>query len=503
MNIREYEDRVRGCWLGKNIGGTLGAPIEGRRGVFDVKYYTHDLTKGPLPNDDLDLQLVWLNAAEKYGRNVNSEILGEYWLSYVSADWSEYGAGKNNLAMGILPPLSGLYNNHNKDSCGCFIRSEIWACLAPGHPDIAVEYAYEDAIVDHADEGMYAEIFCAAVESAAFCESDIQLLTDIGLSYIPEDCGVARAVNTAIKCYKSGESWKTARKKVLQTVPGSFGMYFGYEDREQEADVPVGKLGYDAPSNIGLMMIGWLYGEGDFSKSLCIAANCGEDADCTAATLGSIFGIIMGSKGIPEKWVAPLGDEIITGSIDKTSAAVWIPDTISNLTERVCNLMPVFLLYYCDVLSENGMEIRMESGKRLMAQNKKTGVYDSVSFRDKLRNREYSVKRDGVIFNALLKYNDGMHIKPGREKKFSLTIINNIHCQQWLTAKWHVPEGWEVSPCVETAVCIDQEHGGTAVNHSEFTVTPYTITRGRNDLILELSSNGRVSKMFIPVTLFA
>ena len=153
LNFKTYRDKVQACWLGKNVGGTLGAPFECIRGVYDLEYYTHDLSQGVLPNDDLDLQLVWLNAAEQYGKKVNAEVLGEHWLSYITADISEYGTGKNNMAFGICPPLSGWYHNHNKDSCGAFIRSEIWACLAPGHPEIAVKYAREDAIVDHADEG--------------------------------------------------------------------------------------------------------------------------------------------------------------------------------------------------------------------------------------------------------------------------------------------------------------------------------------------------------------
>jgi len=168
MNFKDYKDRVRACWLGKNIGGSLGTPFECHRGVFDVDYYTYDYSKGALPNDDLDLQLVWLNAAEKYGKMLNSEILGEYWISYIVADVSEYGMGKNNMSMGILPPVSGWYNNPFRNSCGCFIRSEIWACLAPGHPEIAVKYAYEDGICDHSDEGLYAEIFCAALQSGIF-----------------------------------------------------------------------------------------------------------------------------------------------------------------------------------------------------------------------------------------------------------------------------------------------------------------------------------------------
>ena len=38
LNFDNYLDKMRGCWNGKNIGGTLGAPFEGMRGVFDVRY---------------------------------------------------------------------------------------------------------------------------------------------------------------------------------------------------------------------------------------------------------------------------------------------------------------------------------------------------------------------------------------------------------------------------------------------------------------------------------
>lgn len=69
-------------------------------------------------------------------------------------------------------------------------RDKVRACLAPGHPEIAVEYARQDAICDHAHEGMYAEIFCAALQSAAFVESDREKLMEAALSYIPEDCAI-------------------------------------------------------------------------------------------------------------------------------------------------------------------------------------------------------------------------------------------------------------------------------------------------------------------------
>ncbi len=54
-----------------------------RRGVFDVSFYTQDLSGGAPPNDDLDIQLVWLNAAERYGRALTPGILAEYWTSWI------------------------------------------------------------------------------------------------------------------------------------------------------------------------------------------------------------------------------------------------------------------------------------------------------------------------------------------------------------------------------------------------------------------------------------
>ena len=72
----------------------------------------------------------------------------------------------------------------------------------------------------------------------------------------------------------------------------------------------MGETGYDAPSNIGIVAIGLLWGEGDFTRSLCTAANCGEDTDCTAGTIGALLGIICGCDGIEKKWTDPIGDTI-------------------------------------------------------------------------------------------------------------------------------------------------------------------------------------------------
>ena len=85
------KDKVYACWIGKNIGGTLGGPYEGKRQVNDVKGFVTEAGE-PLPNDDLDLQLVWLRAMRHLGpQGLNERSLGEYWMEYISPYWNEYG----------------------------------------------------------------------------------------------------------------------------------------------------------------------------------------------------------------------------------------------------------------------------------------------------------------------------------------------------------------------------------------------------------------------------
>ena len=506
LTLAEYRKKVLGCWMGKNIGGTLGGPFEGHQGMVDIDFYTHDITGDPLPNDDLDLQLVWLHGLEKYGKQLNASILGELWHNYITADWVEYGAGKNNMRMGIAPPLSGHTNNVFRDSNGAWIRSEIWACIAPGNPEIAVRYAYEDAIVDHSHEGMYAEVFCAAMQSAAFAENDLEKLIHIGLSYIPADCGVAKGVKIALESYIMGDTWQEARMKVLTAVPGSF----LYTDRAHDGfvkDVPVGPTGWDAPGNIGIVVIGLLFGKGDLGESICIATRCGEDTDCTAGTVGSIFGIIHGIDAIPEKWIAPIGRNIVTLCLNKTDWTCWYPQTVDELTERVLKVAPQILgSHICDyVNATNGYDVNMKEGQDLFCRPVRQRQNDNWywhDFADLLKQSPFAVRQDFVIFNTVLDYGDGAYIREGEAKTFKLRIENNLRRQQWLNAKWHLPTGFTVAQGAHTSVCMEAYHAGNiGWIELEFTVTGTELNAPRYDLLVEISSNGRHTKGIIPIVL--
>ena len=108
LNKETLRDKIYACWIGKNIGGTMGTPYEGTRELLDIQGFS--TPEGVvLPNDDLDLQLAWLLAMEEHGPyQLNAQILGEYWLAYVVPHWNEYGIGKGNMKAGLLPPLAGI-----------------------------------------------------------------------------------------------------------------------------------------------------------------------------------------------------------------------------------------------------------------------------------------------------------------------------------------------------------------------------------------------------------
>ena len=501
MNFSTYKDCVRACWLGKNIGGTLGAPLEGHRGVFDLNFYIHDIKTGVIPNDDLDLQLVWLLAAEKHGRDVNAEILGEYWLTYIPCDWSEYGAGRNNLRRGHLPPVTGVLCNPYAESNGAFIRSEIWACLCPGDPASAVKYAFEDAIVDHTGEGVYGELFCAAIESAAFAEQDIPTLIKIRLSFIPDDCKLKQCIDLVYECYENGMDWRDARKKLLQFAPSPFGLRYVYDnnlpDKNPEPDIPMGEVGHDCATNVAISVIGLLWGENDFTKSLCIAANCGEDTDCTAGFIGALMGILRGTDGIEKKWTDPIGDQIKTCTVDLTRGGIC--SSVTELTERVTRLAPIFCLGRVSYPADTEPEITMPNTDTFF-QPIKTGLFEYIDKRTFLQTSPLFVHKSCALFDAYL-YFDTPDITVGEDKQMRLTILNAQEQQHWIRLKWHLPEGVTISTGMQSDFYADQYTGKTKCSTMVFSIRADEMRDGVCELLLELCVFGHPSRVYLPLAL--
>jgi ADP-ribosylglycohydrolase len=493
LNRDSYRKQVLGCWMGKNIGGTLGAPFEWRRQVNNVSFYTQDLKGEPLPNDDLDIQLLWLIALEERGPAIDAKTLGEYWLLYVGPHWAEYGIAKINMRSGLLPPLSGAYNNPFKDSCGAFIRSEIWACIAPGLPQVAARYAFEDAILDHGNgEGTYAAVFTAALESAAFVEKDLSRLIDIALSYIPADCGVAGAVKKAVECYRGGKTWRETRDEVLRQYRGStfFGDINFTSPDDRAKGFAEGKLGWDAPSNIGLLILGLLYGEGDFEKSLCITVNCGEDTDCTGATAGSIFGILHGIDAIPKRWIEPIGRGIKTLCLNLGDLG-GVPGTVDVLTDRTERMARRVLLHH-------SLPVEIALKPTDLSDLKPESLLAGPSAAALSANLAGPTFRFD-FFDVCVDCGDEPTIRDGAPKEIRLRINNTYKIQANLNIRWLAPESWRVSPS-RIGQCFSWRVDSNPIV-AAFILQIDRIESQVMRLAVEITIDGRPGVMLVPVVL--
>jgi ADP-ribosylglycohydrolase len=413
LNAAEFRDRVYACWMGKNIGGTLGMPFEGKREPHDITFYTNLKPGEPAPNDDLDLQLLWLKAMEEHGGRVDARILGDYWLKFVPVNWNEYGIGKKNMRRGFLPPLSGQFQNEKwRPSNGAWIRSEIWACLAPGVPALAARMAREDACVDHgADEGTLAEIFMASLESAAFVEPNRDRLIDIGLGMVPRECGLARAVRAARAAYQAGKDWKAAREEVIRASEDT-----GW---------------FQAPRNVAFTILGWLYGQDDFGKSLCTAVNCGDDTDCTGATLGSIWGILHGTSGIPGRWSEPIGTKIVTVAVKGFET----PKDIGELRDRTVAMTR-------RVLAANHAPVAIVEGPSDLRRAGKLRLVDRKEAARLARLSPYRIVWNEEDVQVTVDYVSEPVIRAGTARPLKITVKNLGPKRPFVVALNGLPAGW-------------------------------------------------------------
>jgi len=316
MNRDVYFDKMMGCWLGKNIGGTIGAPVEGNRNPAPLPLKFPDKNE---PNDDLDLQLVWLDILNRKGVDIDARDFADGWLNHIVYPFDEYGICVANLKRGLLPPQTGYYNNYFKDCMGSPIRSEIWGCLCPDDPAAAAWYALQDAQLDHYDEGVYGEIFFAAAESIAFGEDDIVKIIRQACEYLPPVSKVREAVLLTLERYQAGGSLAVLREELIR--------------RYADANFS------HAVINIAFTIAGMLYAEMDFLKSMVMAVELGFDTDCTGATSGAIVGIIRGFKAIQKQYQLKFDEKVMVGW---GAQDIQAPATITEMTEQILKLNDQF-----------------------------------------------------------------------------------------------------------------------------------------------------------------
>ncbi len=385
----DYLDRVFGCWLGKCIGGTIGAPYEGMKQLLELEY-DPALLASMLPNDDLDLQVLWLHVLEQKGVHFTSDDLAEAFNDLCPYAPGEYAVFKKNWQRGIRPPYSGAFNNpYYIEGMGCPIRSEIWACIAPGDPDLAAACAAKDGVMDHAGNSVYAEQFLAAVEALAFVEPDLDVCYDKALSYVPDDARIGRLIQDTRRWCAEASDWHTVREKVLRG--------YGHPDCT------------NLFQNIGFTLLALHYGGGDLIDTTMIALNCGFDTDCTCATAGSVLGILQGAKALQTRHGIVDQGYRLDVKITRRS------DRLLDLAEDVCRMGVVFAGL------NRGAEI--------------AGAPDVAEIPPP--------DRGPVLICA--EYPDGPAIGLGDSRRVTLVLENVAGCELRGAATVHAPAGWSLS----------------------------------------------------------
>lgn len=289
----QYLDKVLGGFIGKSMGGAIGARFEGCKEWIEISPDEMFPDKMP-PNDDLDLQVLWLKVLEEKGAALTSDDLAAAWLEGCWYPFNEYGMFRRNWRLGLHPPMSGRFGNRFWETgMGCPIRAEVWGYVFPGAPDLAAAYAEMDGTLDHTEQSVGAEKMFAAMAAMAFFVPDVKRLASMFIHYLPEGTPVERLTRAAFEAYDEGLSLRDARDRLMAL-----------------AGVPEA---CDAQINVPFTFLGLLYGEGDLQETMLSALRCGYDTDCTLATSAALIGQILGAARIPEALKAPVGDELVMG----------------------------------------------------------------------------------------------------------------------------------------------------------------------------------------------
>ena len=293
LSYERYLDKVLGGWIGKCIGGTIGARFEGNKDWIEISSEEMFPDTVP-PNDDLDLQILWLKVLEEKGAALTSDDLAAAWLEGCWYPFNEYGIFRKNYRLGIHPPESGRFGNQFWETgMGCPIRAEIWGYAFPAAPDLAAEYARRDGVLDHTEESVGAEKLFAAMASMAFFVDDFRVLYNRFKHYLPAGTPVARLTEEAFRAHAEGLSLRDARKR-LMLLAGN-----------PEA--------CDARTNVPFTFLGLLYGGEDLEETMLATLRCGYDTDCTMATAGALLGQMLGASRIPTHLKEAIGDELVMG----------------------------------------------------------------------------------------------------------------------------------------------------------------------------------------------
>ncbi len=349
LSDNQIRSKIKGAWTGRIAGCLLGKPIEGwrREGLYELlktadnfplnryitkKSFEHseelikkfniwldhcwaDNLNGFAPvDDDTNYTTFSLKLLEHFGRDFTPQNVLDSWLSWIPA-YNTFTAERiayRNALLGLRPPESAAFFNPCREYIGAQIRGDMFGYVNIANPEKAAEMAWRDASISHVKNGIYGEMYIAAMIAAAAVCDDIRTVIEAGLDEIPAKSRLRHDIDSVIGWYESGLDAYEIMEKIHQC----------YDEHTM--------YGWcHTNSNAMIVTMALLCGEKDFGKSICFAVHSAFDTDCNGATVGSIIGIMNGIEAIPEYWSAPFEGKLATSVMDYTFTDV---DTLTEHT---------------------------------------------------------------------------------------------------------------------------------------------------------------------------
>lgn len=297
MNFSTYQDKLRGGWIGAIAGAAWGTSTEyhyvGRIIPEDeVPTWTPDLINDGLgsTSDETYVEFPFMQALKDKGVNASWETWGPYFRD-TKFDLAEANkSGRENLRKGIPAPYSGHYSNtgHDADSIDWQIETDWIGMITPAQPRSAIDIAWRGGHVMNYGDGVYGGVLIAAMHQAAFTATSVEQIVEAGRQAIPVGSRYREIIEDTLRWHTQNPDDWTATWDLLQDK-------WGLTDRSRPGE----EFAINARLNGAYILLGLLYGKGDFAQTIVISMRAGQDSDCNPNNAGSIIGNWLGYAKIP------------------------------------------------------------------------------------------------------------------------------------------------------------------------------------------------------------
>lgn len=318
------KDKIMGGWAGQTIGVTFGGPTEFRFNgtmiqdyqpiVWYDGYIKHTMENNPGLYDDIYMDLTFVDIFEKKGLDAPVEDFANAYARAGYMLWHANQAGRYNILHGIKAPQSGYWlNNPHADCIDYQIESDFAGLMSPGMPNTASQISDKIGHIMNYGDGWYGGVYVGAMYTLAFTSNDIQFIVREALKTIPQQSRFYKVIQDVIDWHKQyPDDWKRTWFEIERKYTEDIGCPDG-------VFVP---FNIDATVNAAYVVLGLLYGNGDYTKTMEITTRAGQDSDCNPSSSGGILGTMLGYKNIPNHWkmglreAEPLDFKYTTISLD-------------------------------------------------------------------------------------------------------------------------------------------------------------------------------------------